>query len=82
MENKFIIVILDDWEGLYYKNELISEGHEIRRDELIRLLKEHKVWDVDFEYLNQEGQNIVQACASMFNTYEEAKPYLEEGGYV
>ncbi|MFE6075687.1 hypothetical protein ACFVQB_14540 [Paenibacillus sp. NPDC057886] len=77
MENKFIIVALDDWEGLYYKNELISEGHEIGRSELIGLMKQHKVWDVDFKYLNKEGENIVQAYASMFNKYEEAKPYLE-----
>lgn len=77
MENKFIIVCLDDWEGLYYKNELISEGHEIRRDELVGLMKQHKVWDVEFKYLNQEGENIVQAYGSMFNTYEEVKPYLE-----
>ncbi|MEK4006438.1 hypothetical protein [Paenibacillus sp. FSL H3-0333] len=78
MENKFIIVSLDDWEGLYYKDELISEGHEISRERLVRLMKQHKVWDVEFEYLNQEGENIVQAYASMFNTYSEAKPYLEQ----
>ncbi|PZT57418.1 hypothetical protein DN757_01820 [Paenibacillus silvae] len=82
MKNKFIIVVLDDWEGLYYKNELISEGHEIRSKELVGLMKQHKVSDVDYEYLNQEGENIVQACGSMFITYEEVKPYLEEGGYV
>ncbi|WP_167433903.1 hypothetical protein [Paenibacillus silvae] len=45
-------------------------------------MKQHKVSDVDYEYLNQEGENIVQACGSMFITYEEVKPYLEEGGYV
>ncbi|WP_342423158.1 hypothetical protein [Paenibacillus sp. FSL E2-0178] len=78
MKNKFIIVSLDDWEGLYYKNELLSEGHEIRRDKLVRLMKQHKVWDVEFEYLNQEGENIVQAYASMFNTYSEAKAYIEQ----
>lgn len=78
MENKFIIVCLDDWEGMYYKNDLISEGHEISRSELVRLMKQHKVWDVDWEYLNQEGENIVQDCGNMFNTYDEAKPYLEK----
>lgn len=78
MENKFIIVSLDDWEGMYYINELISEGHEIRRDELVRLMKQHKVWDVEYEYLNQEGENIVQSYGSMFNTYEEVKPYIEQ----
>ncbi|MGM1044806.1 MAG: hypothetical protein ACQEXX_01530 [Bacillota bacterium] len=77
MENKFIIVGLDDWEGLYYRGNLISDDHEIRRENLIRFMKLYRVLDVEFEYLNQEGERIVQESGSMFNTYEEAKQYLD-----
>jgi hypothetical protein len=78
MENKFTIVSLDDWEGLYYKGKLIEEGHEIRRSELVHLMKKHQVWDVDFEYLDAEGEELVQDSGCMFNTYEEAKKYIEQ----
>lgn len=77
MENKFTIVSIDDWEGLYYKGHLIEEDHEIHRGKLIRLMKQHRVWDVDFEYLNEEGERLVKEFAGMFNTYDEAKQYLE-----
>jgi hypothetical protein len=77
MENKFIVVSLDDWEGLYYKGKLIEEGHKIRRLNLVSLMKKHQVWDVDFEYLDAEGEEIVQDSGCMFNTYEEAKQYIE-----
>ncbi|ASA22680.1 hypothetical protein [Paenibacillus donghaensis] len=77
MKNKFIIVSLDDWEGLYYKDKLIKEGHEIKRPELVDLMKKHQVWDVDFDYLDAEGEEIVQDSGCMFHTYEEVKKYIE-----
>lgn len=77
MENKFNIVSLDDWESLYYKGELIKEGHEIDRFDLVRLMKKYRVLDVDFEYLNGEGEEIVHDSGRMFNTYEEASKYIE-----
>lgn len=78
MENKFFIVGLDDWEGLYFKGKLIEDDHEIRRENLVRLMKQYGVLDVEFKYLNQEGEQVVQESGSMFNTYEEAKQYLEK----
>ncbi|QWU14321.1 hypothetical protein SAMN04487895_101624 [Paenibacillus sophorae] len=77
MENKFIVVGLNDWEGLYHKGNLIEEGHEIRREVLVRLMKQHAILDVDFEYLNQEGEEIVQDSGCMFDTYEEVSKYIE-----
>lgn len=78
MENKFIIVNLDDWEGLYYNGKLIADDHEIRRESLVRLMKQYLVFDVEFEYLNEEGERIVKESGSMFDTYEEVIQYLDK----
>ena len=78
MENKFIVVTLDDWEGLYCEGKLIVDDHEIRRESLVRLMKQHLVFDVEFKYLNEEGERIVKESGSMFGTYEEARQYLDK----
>lgn len=76
MNNKFILVTLDDWEGLYCNNEIIEEGHRISREGLVALMKQHKVLDVDFKSLNEEGEKLVQDTGCMFRTYEEAVNYI------
>lgn len=44
IENKDIVIIeTDDWAGLYYKGELISQGHEIRWIDVIERIFKVKI---------------------------------------
>jgi hypothetical protein len=54
-----------DWEGLFIEDDLITEGHEISRDEFLELDKKHHFWgneivhktinDIDEETLSRRG---------------------------
>jgi len=44
IENKDIVIIeTDDWSGLYYNGELISQGHEIRWIDVIERIFKVKI---------------------------------------
>lgn len=60
VENKLILLSGDDWEGLFLNYRLIDERHEITRRELVKTMKDHKTFNVEFEYFSIEGQEWLE----------------------
>lgn len=51
-----VFVTADDWEGLYIDGQLVTEGHEVRRSELLRILGiPHKELNADADWLAERG---------------------------
>jgi hypothetical protein len=64
MGSRLILLSADDWEGLFIDGELIDEGHEIRRTELVKAMKTYSTFDVKFEYFSIEGQEWLEERGS------------------
>jgi len=77
MESKIIIVIADDWEGLYVNGRLIEEGHKVKRSELIQTMKEFNTFNVEEKWLNNEGIEVVESLGSMPKKYLEIIQYTD-----
>jgi hypothetical protein len=43
IEKKFVIVVADDWEAIYFDGKCIAQDHEIRRDYLLRYMRDYGV---------------------------------------
>lgn len=74
---KISIVIADDWEGLYLNNRLIEEGHKIKRLELVSVMKEFNTFDVEEQWLSNEGIEAVEHIGNLPNKYEDIARYIE-----
>lgn len=89
LSNKLTHVFFaDDWEGLYIENELISEGHSLRLDEVLKWLIDNDVSMGDLKYCNlqlsKHHKNYSHVCENeiedVFNCSlpQSLKEYIEK----
>lgn len=76
MENELIIIVLEDWEGIYYNGELEYEGTHIRRRKLIELMRKHNTFNVKEYDLDYEGEEWIDSIMS--GTFPTRIDELEE----
>jgi hypothetical protein len=78
VDNKELTIIrTEDWEGIYFGNELIDEGHSI---DFMHILEKHFGFKVDYKYIDAEKfENYFGANCP--DTLEEVKMKLDAKKY-
>lgn len=56
INNQIIIIRCDDWEGAYYNNKLLNQGHSIRWEEVLNQLG----YNTEYKNISNEDMEDLQ----------------------
>ncbi len=57
--NEVVIVDADDWQGLYVNGKLQYENHEIRPDEILKILGiNYRIIECDSNWIENQGGRL------------------------
>lgn len=80
MNNKAILLQVEDWEGLYINGELVEEGHTLNQGNsrvkyFIKLAKKYKfnLEDMEELYCTEEDEELVMDCGNFPKNINDLK---------
>ena len=76
MSNNLILVIAENWEGVYINDDLVMEGHRIDHMDWLKLINKYKSMSATYIEFNDDVQEWLEDNGTLPTEYSNLKKVL------